>query len=342
MIEAPSDQEGRPPNPDSGVQRTAFSRRRRFLAVLVLLLAAGLWGWPWLTRQLDRRKWLRTAEQGGYAEVEPHLKRLLERNPHDIPVLRVLAIAHMESGNMAAAEPYLESWCALRPGDTEPFRRRMELRRRLGRDREALGDGLRVLEADPEDLEVRREVCKLMVWDGRLEEAETHCRLCLRIAPGDKESQCWLAQILHDRGNNADAEALLEPLLRDDPHFAPALLLRAILYHEADQSAKAIPLLERAITVDHGFVEVAARYQLGLVLARIGRNTEAQQVIAKVQQQRLAESFLTAGKTDDAIRLLEGIVQQDPQYVSARILLSQCYQMRNQTMQEARRGQGGR
>src|SRR5258707_4878773 len=161
MVDAPPDQEGRSPTAYNGPHKTGALRRRWFLfALLVLILASGMLGWPWISRQRDRRQWLQLAQQGRYAEVESHLKTLLEGAPRDVPVLRALAIGQMNNGNMAA-EPYLDQWCALSPGDAEAFKRRMELRRRLGRDPEALADGLHVLQADPEDLEVRREVCKL-------------------------------------------------------------------------------------------------------------------------------------------------------------------------------------
>jgi tetratricopeptide (TPR) repeat protein len=132
----------------------------------------------------------------------------------------------------------------------------MDLRHRVGRSERgpaerlrllelALADGQRFLELEPGEDEVRREVVWLLLGVGRFGEAEQTCRRCLALAPADPWLHYLLARACHGQGKRAEAESFLDPVVRAQPQFAEALLLRAILHREADQPAQAIPFFVR-------------------------------------------------------------------------------------------------
>src|SRR5205823_7878795 len=184
-----------------------------------------------------------------------------ERNPNDLEVIRILARGHHTAEQLAEAEPYLTRWCELRPGDAEPYRLRMDVRHKLGglqaatnaekqsRLEEALADGRRALELEPDNDPLAQEVIWLYLSSGRFEEAQRECQRRLQRQPGHPWLLYLLAKAYHGQGANGEAQKILDPIVRDQPRFADALLLRAILYREANQPEQAIPLLRQVLAL---------------------------------------------------------------------------------------------
>jgi tetratricopeptide (TPR) repeat protein len=328
--------------------------------VLALVAAGAVVALPSLLGRRDRpgARWL--VPQGHFADTEPLLRRALERNPNDLDVIRALARGHHDAGQLAEAEPYLGRWCDLRPGEAEPFQRRLDVRHKLGRLhaptqtekqrllQAALADGQRALELEPNNEPVAQEVIWLLLSAGRFEEAERACRRGLSRQPGHPWLLFLLAKAYHGQGANALAQKVLDPLVRDQPGFADGLLLRAILYREADQPAQAIPLLRQVLALGRGHQQETL-YQLSLALARTGQAEEAQRVMAERQLLGLekqlttadyrdnpafrvwvAETRLGAGKSEEARRLLEKVLEEDPDYTPAHRLLAAHYEKQGQ------------
>jgi tetratricopeptide (TPR) repeat protein len=270
-------------------------------------------------------------------------------SPEDVEAVVAAVRQALAGPDPAAAEEPLSKWCELRPDDPEPFRLRMDLRHRIARGRwgqadrlrgmdDALADGKRVLELDGGDDAVRREVAWLAVQTGRYAEAEAACRRGLRIAPNDGWLHYLLAKACHPQGKRAEAEAALDPVVKAQPKFADALLLRAVLHREADQPDRAIPLLRQALALDTA-PRRECLYQLGLALAAAGQHDEAKRVLAEVDvlslkgaiakdhfpnnpamRVQVAEALLAAGKLDDAGKELDAALAEDPNLGPARRL----------------------
>jgi tetratricopeptide (TPR) repeat protein len=213
---------------------------------------------------------------------------------------------------------------------------------------EALNNGRRALEFDPEDDPVAQEVVWLLVRVRQFEEADPLCRRCLQRRPGDPWLTYLLAVIGHGRGDFAEAQSLLDSLLQREPLFTRALLLRAVLYNEAGEPAKAVPLLRQVLSLDPS-LQKEARYQLSLALARSGQEEEARQVMAEIQKDNLdrllssphnpdapglklqrAEAGLAAGREEEALRLLTELLEQDPGFAPAHALLAAYYERKGQ------------
>jgi tetratricopeptide (TPR) repeat protein len=300
---------------------------------VILLAVAGLFAAWQAFPDLDRRNGLQLAKEQRFAEAEPYLERALERKPGDVEVLRALALGELAANDLDQAEQHLTRWCALRPREAEPFQHRMDLRLQRRQFPQALEDGQHLLELDPNNQEVGRNVVPLLVITGQLVEAERECRRWLLREPANPNLLYLLADICHQQGNNSEAERILDPLLERQPDSSRALLLRGILYEEGDQPEKAIPLLEKAgVAPDLGVSQqMSALYHLGLVLGRAGKHKEADEAMAKVrwyQAQdllnrrehpkvpgllvRVAEAMLGVSPAEEAVRVLEGIPDRDP------------------------------
>ena len=199
----------------------------------------------------------------------------------------------------------------------------------------ALADGQRVLELDPSNDAVRREVAWLAVNVGRNADAEAECRRSLTSAPVDPWLNYLLARVLHAQGRRSEAEAILDPVVRAQSGFADALVLRAILYHEADQPGRAVPLLRQALN-QKGCPRRDCLYRLGLALAASGQAEEARKVMAEVDllnltgavtndhfpnnpamRVQIAEAMLGVGRGSEANAELDAVLADAPDFAPA-------------------------
>jgi predicted Zn-dependent protease len=313
----------------------------------VLAGAAAFW---WLAPSTwERSEGLRAARAGEFDRAEPLLVRALEKGPDDPEVVEALARGYAEADD-PRAEPHLARWVALRPGQPEPLRQRMEFYRKRKQREEAYVDGRRLLELEPGNDQLRRTVMNLGFTVGRFEEAEQLCRDLLRRQPGDPALSVMLAEILRARDDLPGAAAVLDRLLKAQPKLAPALLLRATVHEEAGEPQKAVPLLREVIAADPKR-RVAAGYRLSLALERAGRPDEARQVLAEVRRLQdvdtfadairvqpdnldlrvwLAESLLADGHTKDGLDLLTTVLAIDPRFRPAHRTLAHHYEKHGQ------------
>jgi tetratricopeptide (TPR) repeat protein len=345
--------------------RYSGSLRRRCLLLLILLsvagtaTAAGTLVWARYRARQERAEALQAAHSGRFSEAEPLLRRALERDHDDLDAVKALALGHLGAGQLAQAEPYLSRWCELRPDDAEPFKQRMEVGHRRARAatnaaeqqrlmEDAVANGQRALQLDPTDDPVAQEVVWLLLQVCRFDDADKLCRDCLRRQPDDPWLTYLHAKISHGRENLGEARTLLDTLLKREARFTPALLLRAVLYNEAGEPAKAVPLLRQVLALDRDDPK-EARYQLSLALARTGQAEEAQRLMAEVQRDNLnrllaathnpdapavklqrAEIYLAGDREEEALRLLAPLLEHDPGSAAAHALLADYYEHKGQ------------
>ena len=333
------------PRPNA-VARTPGIRRRVLVTLVVVAALGGVVFWLAGSEPDRRDEALRLAKQGKLADAEPLLVRVIERDGNDAEAIEALALAKLGGTDAAASERYLSRWCELRPAEARPFQLRMDLRHRTARgmwshaDRvrvmdTAFADGRRVLELDPSNDAVRREVVWLALHAGRHADAEAECRRCLRSAPFDPWLNYLLAKVLHAQSRRTEAEAALDPVVRAQPGFADALLLRAILYHESDQPDRAVPLLRQALD-QKGCPRRDCLYRLGLALAASGQAEEARRVMAEVDllnltgavtndhfpnnpamRVQIAEAMLGVGRMSEANAELDAVLTGAPDFAPA-------------------------
>jgi predicted Zn-dependent protease len=311
------------------------------LAVLVLAgVAAGIGFWVRSAQQTrERKESLRLYQLGRFADARPLLQRAFERNPDDQEVVKALAIGCFDAHEFAEAEPYLDGWCALQPGQTEPFLRRLELAVQRGKVDQAVEDGEHLLELEPGNPTLRQRVLFLFLTNGRFAETERACRRLLRGLPNDLSLRYYLAEACHEQGKDDEAARLLDRLLQEQPRFLEALMLRGVLYYQAGRDDQAIALLQKVVAQKPS--QQAARHYLGLALARAGKTTDARGELARMLQlnetERLlidkdfqphnlelqlkaAEALLKSGRTADGFGIIQQVLTRDPRNAEAQRL----------------------
>jgi predicted Zn-dependent protease len=280
-------------------------------------------------------------QQGQFEAAEPLLLNCLERDPDDISILRALALGNIKAKQHRKVQKYLDRWCALQPDDPEPFRVRCQWAYRGGHWAQALADGERLLPSRPDDPEIMRIVVNSLRREGRTAEAESACQRFLARRPRDPFLLYLLAESYHAQGKEPEASAVLDALLPHLPAPMPqALALRGVLYVQAGQAEKAVPLLQQALSQNPG--DDRARYQLCLALARLDRGEEAEKQMArflrKVDGDRLrydrwslpenvalrvrsAHKMIEDGRLGEGVRVLREILAQNPGHKEALDLL---------------------
>lgn len=352
--------------PVVGHTKKPSSRARPFRAVMLLLVCGGAatasyYTWEAVREREAREQALRAVQTRGFDAAEPLLKDVLDRHPDDAAIVRALALGTLAKGRFSDAEHYLSLWCDLQPARAEPLLRRLELWTTLQRVSEAIEDARNVLELEPDNFEIRHQRMLRLIEAGRYDEAEQECLLCERKLPDDPYLLYTRANINYRRGDSAKAETLLDRVLhdaslrehdRDGRTTALALGLRAILYNDAGQPAKAVPLLRQVLSANPK--NQLARYHLSLALDRLGQQDEARKLMAEHQAQdalnlwaqrghepnpgllvRAAEGLFGVGKADDAVSLLEKALKQDPACSAAHRLLADHYEKQGQPTKAA-------
>jgi thioredoxin-like negative regulator of GroEL len=253
---------------------------------LVGALAVGLWfSRPQAQAQRERTRGLELAARGQYETAEPLLQRALQADANDFEVLEALARNRLAADKPQDALPYADRCCDLRKDSTGPLKLRVEVLRRVPHVPRAGADGMRVLELDPEDDAFRLDLAQWFRDVGRLGEAYDQARTSYERNPNNAPVVLLLAELAHARGDRQRPAEVLDKLAADQPLPPAAQLLRAVLYEEAGQLDRAIPLLRRAAA--HPAQHREALYHLSSDLERTGHGPEAARL--KEELRRLAD-----------------------------------------------------
>jgi predicted Zn-dependent protease len=356
-------QKHRPARTPEAPPPTPRSRLRQWLIFIVGIVGLGAAGWYFW------REWQATTEaQRGfdlvqerrYLEARDILSKSYQRSPRSATVAANYAQALIHTGAIAAdVERVLSRWCELEPDNPEPFKLRMDAWNRLGDRSRALADGLRVLELDPDNDSLRKNVVWLLILTERFDDAERECRRCLEKSPADPALLHLSAQIPFQRGDHREAAERLDALLAKRLDYTPALLLRGIIHNQANppQYDRAVPLLRKAAadTLDMK-VRQSARYQLSQALRGLGDTAEADKVLAEMQQvqeaERLredaqqqpdnlaiqvqaAEALLATGQVEEGSRMLERVLRRDTRFAAAHRVLADYFEKQGLKAQAA-------
>ncbi|HEY8505606.1 MAG TPA: tetratricopeptide repeat protein [Gemmataceae bacterium] len=316
-------------------------------AAVVSVVVLGRW---------DRNRALELFRQGDFAAAEALLKAAAERDPDDAEVAEALARGYVEAGDAAKALPFLTRWCELRPDQVEAADLRFRAALRLDRPEEAIAAGRHLLELDPANGAARAELARLYLSLGRYDEAERECRHRLRDAPDDPAALLLLAKVCQEKGDRAEAEKIVGKLLAGGVRSGEVLMLRAMLYLDADRPEEAVPLL-RELAEGWPGQERFALYQLVVALKRAGRDEEAARAEERLHRlqalrvlvldsnanphnlplrARAAEALFEAGRDRDAVALLRDALERDPNFAPAHRLLVGWHEKHGRPAEAAR------
>lgn len=252
--------------------------------------------------------------------------RALELDP-DLPdAHRVLGTVAMLRGRLREGAASLARAVELNPSDWAAAGNLGSVYGRLGRLDEAVVLYRQVAEGDPV-LVVPSRINLGVTYTtlGFLEAAEEELRAALALAPDNRFSRGALARLALRQGRAAEATALAEEILADDPDDPGALFVAADVLLGAGEEAKALEVLERLHGLSPGAGGGQAAVRLAHLLLRSGRAGEAEPILAAVEERAradlasgteyyavpvvLAEVAAVRGDADAAVRRLRQAVR---------------------------------
>jgi tetratricopeptide (TPR) repeat protein len=214
---------------------------------------------------------------GKSVAAEKLFLHVLEMQPDNVDAHRGLAVIYYDRGAIDKALDELEKWSRLDDTDGRPHRF-------MGLIWKDITPGDPAVEHYQAALQRRlephlREKARLELADlfiKRMTFAEALA--CLDQGPfetdrAQTDATELRAAALYGLSRASEAAQILEPLIQGGSPSPRVLLLRAQIYVTADDYNAAVPLLEKALQVDHH--DVACRYQLAVVYELLGRRREA-------------------------------------------------------------------
>ncbi|MGK5518222.1 tetratricopeptide repeat protein [Micromonospora sp. URMC 107] len=209
---------------------------------------------------------------GDPARALTDLDAVIAHDPGNCEYYVDRAALHRAAGRPRAAIRDYDTAIRLGPHLPEAYYNRAMIRQERGRAARARADLERVLTIDPRHLDARIALVNLHVRGDAFDQAETHARAGLALAPQEPALLCTLGLIRSERGSLAEADQLFSKALAGDPELVEAWTNRAAIRFERGDVPAALADLDRAVALSEAPVP---RYNRGTALMRLGRWEEA-------------------------------------------------------------------
>jgi len=206
------------------------------------------------------------------------------------------------------------------------------------KDQQALEDAIVELEASfrarPDDAMSYYNLANLYMDRGNLPKAVELFETAIKIRPDSILSLVNISLAYAKLGDPMKAEAQLKRALSIDPDSPEANFNMGLLKAEQNDYAGAERHLRTALKTDPTFPEAA--YNLGILLSK-NNPDEAVRLCRKAHELRprdakyaytLAFYLQQKGELDEAIEILQKLVQQQPEFTDAAMLLRALYEQR--------------
>jgi predicted Zn-dependent protease len=187
------------------------------------------------------------AVQSGSSSAAAVLEKALSSDyPEAARICEVLAPAALAPPrhDVLKAHGLVERWLSQEPDNPRAWAIKGQVAERLFRRKEAIDAYARALERRGAPREVHARLARLLLEEGRADEAGPQVEAALKASSGDPEARRAQAHYLALKGEHADARATLDDLLARAKGDPGLLYLRGLTELEAKEPAKALPFLE--------------------------------------------------------------------------------------------------
>jgi predicted Zn-dependent protease len=303
--------------------------------------------------ELIRERICLRAESGEPDSVANYCRARIEQNDPAAPLLfEALARGYIRSYQPHVAEILVQKWLALEPENPEALCILAQVYDLQDRRGETIQTYRAALTVDPTLDEARLRLCDALMHLGSLEEAQPHVEYLAGRLPDNPKVQVYLARILDRQGLSEKAQKILEAVLAQQPHFAPALLDRGILALRAGQFGEAEKYLREAVLQDPSSYQAHDRLAFCLEQNNKGAEADKEREFLKQMEKDLQEIqaiakgglekkphdpdlhyqigviSMRAGAVAEGLRWLQSALKEDPNHQGAHKALMEHYQRR--------------
>jgi predicted Zn-dependent protease len=307
---------------------------------------------------LERALW--RAQLGELDGVERDLIAKVENKHRDsVLILEALAQGYAETFRLGKARRALDEWLERQPKSAAAFFRRAELYRPLygqdtwgfgrGNSEGAAADYREVLEINPDHYEARLHLAVLLVDSHRPDEALRHFQYLQNRRGKEPDVRLGLAHCRLQLGEVAEAQKLLEALLKEYPRHVAALTTHGKLALQAGRPAEAEASLRKAAAASPNDYEV--HYRLYQCLLQQAKKQEAKQQFVRLKRAQaewtrvrevteailknpadpalrleLGNILLRLGKAPQGLRWLQSALREDPHHRPTHQALADYYE----------------
>ncbi|MEA3386512.1 MAG: tetratricopeptide repeat protein [Thermodesulfobacteriota bacterium] len=179
---------------------------------------------------------------------------------------------------------------------------------------------------DPESIAILKDLAKVAVCIGNMQEAEQWAGQAIALETDNLEMKIVLARIYANEDRVAEALGLLEEVLSDEPDNQEALFLTGTIYAKAKQYPKAIEIMERA-AMQEGRQSFMTHYYLGRICRDADDLSKAEEHLNEALRLNphfimaymdLADVYRRQGKIDKSIDSCKALLAQKPDNLEAR------------------------
>lgn len=259
------------------------------------------------------RRWLGQAlvlhQSGRLAEAEQWYGRIIQSNPREPNVLRLLGVLAGQRGQLSQAREYLFQALSLQPDLAVAHHDLAQILSETGEWSEAIASYTEAIRLDPAFADAHYHLGNALLALKRTEEAVECYRRAIELRPDFAEAHYNLANVWQEKQRFEDALEHYDATLRLKPGHADALHNRALTLKEAGRLREAEDTF-RELLRSHSSHQIG-RINLASILIRGGDLKEAEALCQGVIDQGSppAEAWLNFGVVQQARGQLSKAIQ---------------------------------
>ena len=280
-------------------------------------------------------------------EATEILNRYLERSPDSQTAIMAIASAYQQLNQPEKAISYLLKYAELNPNNIYVIQQIADSYLKAGKVQEALDFQRRAFEADSDNPTLAKKYIELLGRTQNYKEAISLLEARVTTEPTKIEWAVLLARTYQKAGQQEQAESMIKERIASNPSDLDLSLALVQIYEEADKFPDALKELERILLTfqqESGSDDRKRRTNLALIYSHMGFTTQQMKDYTRSTEfYEKARGFLDTEdsgkidfyialnyrgqkKWDDAIRLLEKVIQDNPNDTDSLELLSLVYE----------------
>ncbi len=208
-------------------------------------------------------------------------KNALEKDPADFESRLSLAKAYIQLGKLPQAEDELQKNLRQRPADPALNVELAAFQLLHGKPAQALEYLQKAETGGKVTAETREMAGAAYAMLGKNDAAEASLRKSLELDPGRESASISLVRVYLAKQDPAKALELCDAMVAANPKSVKALILRAELAQRMNDAGRALDLYRKAAEISPKDENI--RYMLGSLLLQLGKNSEAEAVIASMR-----------------------------------------------------------